>query len=74
MYVKFEKNIAMIKVNQSVNKDILTVTFLIYEATKETIKKHKELVPSGSPLIVSLIIPARNICPFPIIPGLLSIQ
>ena len=33
---KLEKNIAITKVNQSVNKEMFTVTFFTYEATNET--------------------------------------
>ena len=35
---KFEKKIAIRKVNQSVNNEKLTVIFLIYKATKLTTK------------------------------------
>ena len=33
--VKFEKKIAIKKVNQSVNRFMFTVTFLMYDATNE---------------------------------------
>ena len=73
-YVKFEKNMAIKKVNQSVKSDTLTVTFLIYEATRDTTRQHNELVPRGSPVTTSFITPAKKIFPFPITDGFLSIQ
>ena len=56
---------AGIKLIQSVNNDILTVTTLTYAATTATANKLNELIPSGNPNTTSLIIPDKKINPYP---------
>ena len=63
--MKFAINNAGIKLIQSFINVILTVTTLAYAATAAIINKDKALTPNGSPNTTSLIIPDRNMKPYP---------
>ena len=55
-------------------RDIFTVTTLTYAATEETTSKDNAVTPSGSPKTTSVIIPDRNIKPYPNDRGCLKTQ
>ena len=63
--IKFATNKAGKKLIQSFNNDILTVTVLTYAATPAIVSKDKGLVPNGKPNTTSLIMPDKNIKPYP---------
>jgi len=67
--IKYDKISAGIKAIQSVRILDLNVAFLTYVATSAADKKLKGLVPSVKPKTTSLIIPAKKICPAPILSG-----
>ena len=72
--MKFANNKAGIKLIQSFMSDILTVTTLTYAATAATINKAEGVAPIGNPKITSVIIPDKNINPYPSAPGNLNTQ
>ena len=63
--MKFAINSAGIKLIQSFTNVILTVKTLTYAATAAIINNDKALTPRGSPNTTSLIIPDKNIKPYP---------
>ena len=63
--MKFASNKAGIKLIQSFINVILTVRTLTYAATAVIINNDKALTPSGNPKTTSLIIPDKNIKPYP---------
>ncbi len=73
-FIKYEKEIAGIKLIQSDVMLGLIVAFLIYVATNANIRKVKGVVPRGNPTTTSLIKLAKNICPVPITCGYFNVQ
>jgi len=63
-----------IKPNQSEIRFILTVTTLMYVAHDAIINKTNEFEPIGRPKITSVIIPDKNINPYPKICGRFNTQ
>tara|TARA_B100001013_G_scaffold96026_1_gene53694 strand:- start:166 stop:384 length:219 start_codon:yes stop_codon:yes gene_type:complete len=72
--MKFANNNAGIKLIQSLTNVIRTVTTLTYAATVATINNDKALIPKGNPKTTSLIIPDKNINPYPKLSGRLNTQ
>ena len=62
------------KLIQSFINVILTVTTLTYAAVAAIINSDKALIPKGSPNTTSLIIPDKNIKPYPKACGCLKTQ
>ena len=64
-YTRLEKNNAGIKANHSDVSTGLMVAFLTQEVTTDNNRQLSDVVPSGMPITVSFIIPAKNIFPNP---------
>ena len=61
--MRFAINKAGIKLIQSFNSVILTVTTRTYEATAAIANKVNAFIPIGKPCTTSVITPAKNINP-----------
>ena len=70
----FANNNAGTKLIQSLIKVILTVTTLTYAATPATNNNDKAFIPRGNPKTTSLIIPDKNMNPYPKLRGCLKTQ
>ena len=62
------------KLIQSFSNVILTVKTLTYAAVAAIINNDKALIPNGNPNTTSLIIPDKNIKPYPSICGCFKTQ
>ena len=72
--MKFANNNAGTKLIQSFTNVTLTATTRTYAATAAINNKHKALTPNGNPQTTSLIIPDKNIKPYPKLSGSLKAQ